>query len=895
MTTKKDKTTPVMRQFLEIKEKHQDAILFFRMGDFYEMFYEDAVVASKDMEIALTSRDRNSDNPIPMCGVPFHAADGYIARLIRKGHRIAICDQVEDPRAAKGLVKREVTRVVTPGTVTDAGLLEARENNFLCAVVRSSDGAVGAAFLDLSTGRFLLAESEAEEPLEFLRRELARYRPRELVHAAPGEPPSEDDLALARLLKDSLPENGSLQALFSPRPAWSFGEETARRALTEQLGVSTLEGFGCEARTQAIRAAGGLIHYLRETQGPALGHIDSLTWCAGGGFMVLDPATVRNLELVSTTEGGREGSLIAVLDQTLTGMGGRKLRDWFLRPLLDAGEIRRRQDGVSELLEDLGGRDRIAGQLKQVLDLERLLSRVVLRTAGPRDLSALKGSIALLPGLHQALEAFAAPLLAELRKGIDLLDDIHDLLDRSINPEPPATIRDPGLIRDGWSPELDELRTVARDGKKTIAAIEARERERTGISSLKVKYNKVFGYFIEISKANLGSVPEEYERKQTMVGAERFITPELKEYEERVVGAEERISDLEQQLYGEVLEQAAAEAGRIKASADRVATLDVLLALAEVASRQRYCRPEITEGQRLAITSGRHPVIEQLSPTGERFVPNDVLLDDNENQILIITGPNMGGKSTYLRQVALITLMAHTGSFVPAEAAEIPLVDRIFTRVGASDSLVRGHSTFMVEMIETANILNNATPRSLVVLDEVGRGTSTFDGVSIAWAVVEHLHNAERVAAKALFATHFYELTELAVALPRVRNFNIAVKEWNDEIIFLREVLEGAADRSYGVQVARLAGLPPRVLKRAREILANLEANAFDRRGMPKLATAGDDGEEDSADRGPGEDQMRLFTPGEDPLLDDVRRLELDRMTPMEALAYLAELQKKLC
>jgi len=889
MSTKKKKTTPVMRQFKEIKAQHPDALLFFRMGDFYEMFFEDAVVASRDMEVALTSRDRNSDNPIPMCGVPFHAADSYIARLIKKGHRVAICDQVEDPRAAKGLVKRAVTRVVTPGTVTDDCLLEARENNFICAVVRQPRGATGAAFLDVSTGRFLLTESEDEDPLEFLRRELARYRPRELVHPEPEEPPSEADQELLKLVNTAVEELANDgRPLFSPLPGWAFGEETARSALTDQLKVASLEGYGCEMRTLAIRAAGGLLHYLRETQGPALGHIDSMSYAAVDRFMTLDPATVRNLELLTTAEGGRDGSLVSVLDLTFTGMGGRKLRDWFLRPLLDAGAIRERQEGVSELLAESIARDRLGGLLRQVLDLERLLGRVVLGTAGPRDLVALKSSLGLLPDLHGALAERESSILAGLHRELDLLENVHELLDRAINPEPPATIRDPGMIRDGYSPELDQLRAVARDGKQTIAGIEARERERTGITSLKVKYNRVFGYFIEISKANLGAVPEDYERKQTMVGSERFITPELKKFEELVVGAEEKMSDLEQELFTDIRRRTAAEAGRIKGSADRVATLDVLLALAETADRNRYCRPEITEGTRLRINAGRHPVIEQLSPTGERFVPNDLLLDDRENQILIITGPNMGGKSTFLRQVALITLMAHTGSFVPAEAAEIPLVDRIFTRVGASDSLVRGHSTFMVEMIETANILNNATPRSLVILDEVGRGTSTFDGVSIAWAVVEHLHNSERLAAKSLFATHFYELTELAVALPRVRNFNISVKEWNDEIIFLREVVEGAADRSYGVQVARLAGLPPAVLQRAREILANLEDNAFDRRGMPKLA------EDRQTAATPADGQMRLFSPGEDPLLAEVRTLELDRMTPLDALTYLTDLQRKL-
>jgi len=524
MSTKKDKNTPVMRQFLEIKAQHQDAILFFRMGDFYEMFYEDAVVASRDMEVALTSRDRNSDNPVPMCGIPFHAAEGYIARLIRKGHRVAICDQVEDPRAAKGLVRRGVTRVVTPGTVTDAGLLEARENNYIGAVAWRSGGPAGAAFLDVSTGQFLLAASEDEEPLEFLRRELARYRPRELVHPAPMEPPSVADLELRTLLEDAMPENGDGRPLFSPRPAWSFGAESARRTLTDQLKVSTLEGYGCEQQPLAVRAAGGLIHYLKETQGAALSHIDSLTYCAGDRFMTLDPATVRNLELTNAADGGKEGSLISVLDLTATGMGGRKLRDWFLRPLLDAGAIRRRQEGVEELLGDLTARSRLGERLKQILDLERLLGRVVLGTAKPRDLTALKSSIALLPGLHEELGRLGAPILAGLHEDLDLLEDVRDLLERAINPEPPATIRDPGLIRDGYSPELDQLRAVARDGKQTIAGIEARERERTGISSLKVKYNRVFGYFIEISKANLAGVPEAYERKQTMVGAERFST-----------------------------------------------------------------------------------------------------------------------------------------------------------------------------------------------------------------------------------------------------------------------------------------------------------------------------------------------------------------------------------
>lgn len=867
--------TPLMRQYLEIKANYQDAVLFFRLGDFYEMFMEDAVLASRVLGITLTSRNKADDDAIPLCGIPFHSSQGYIAKLVANGHKVAICEQVEDPKTAKGIVKREVVRVVTPGLVTDTDTLEPKENNYLLAIA-GDDDSYGIAHVDITTGEFRVTQVNGIAQVES---ELGSLRPRELLFVD-----SESGLKLQEGLSSLL--DGMMINLL---PDWVFETDYATEQLTTFFGVSGLQSFGCQDLSAAQQAASAVLYYLQQTQKDELRHIRPLQTYHTRHFMVLDDATRRNLELTATLqEGKKKGSLLGVLDRTVTAMGGRTLRHWIHYPLIDQGQILQRQDAVAELVDESLVRIEIIEALDGVYDLERLNSKIAMASANAKDLAALRASISRLPQIDDQFSHFQSPYLQQLRGQLDLMPDLLGLLETAIIEDPPFVLRDGGLIRDGYNLELDELRTISREGKGWIARLEQEERERTGIPTLKVKYNKVFGYFIEITNRNLDRIPDDYQRKQTLSNAERFITPKLKVYESKVLGAEERMVELEYNLFQEVRLQTAAEGRRIQQSADVLAVLDALMALADLAHDRDYVRPQIDDSGVIKIEGGRHPVVEGM-PLKEAFVPNDVELDNEKNQLLIITGPNMAGKSTFMRQVALITLMAQIGSFVPAEKARIGVVDRIFTRVGASDNLAKGESTFMVEMNETANILRHATDRSLIILDEIGRGTSTFDGVSIAWAVAEYLHDNQDVAAKTLFATHYHELTDLALTRDRVQNYNIAVKEWNDQIIFLRKIISGSASRSYGIQVGRLAGLPEAVINRAKEILHNLEAGEFGRSGEPRL------GESRNQPKKQPSSQLSLFNTDPDSAIrTQLEAANLSCMTPIEAMNLLNKLKELL-
>jgi DNA mismatch repair protein MutS len=872
--------TPAMRQYLDAKAQHRDAILFFRMGDFYEMFYEDALVAARALELTLTSRSKDpSGGAVPMCGVPFHAADGYIARLVKKGFRVAICDQVEDPRKAKGLVKREVVRVVSPGTLTDASYLDAREPAFLMALARQPL-AIGAALLDVSTGEFTAAEYSGADGAQALADELAVLRPREIVIAAVN---GHDSAASAAEWPMLAATNVPVTAI----EAWAFDAEAARRALLDQLKAGGLEGFGLDSRHAAVSAAGALVHYLRSTQKADLAHVRSVSFRQRADALLIDPTTLRHLEILQGSEGGREGSLLDELDRTMTSIGSRTLRAWLLRPLLSIEAIRDRLDAVEELAFRTTDRGKLRDTIKAVQDLERLVARTALGTAGPRDLVGLKVSISVIPRVRTLASELQAPLVRSLIAELDDLTDVRDQIEAALVDEPPALTREGGFTRDGIDPELDELKAISRSGKQVIAEMEERERARTGVSSLKIRYNRVFGYYIEVSKSNLHAVPPDYHRKQTIAGGERFITPALKEYEDKVLGADERIVDRELEIFESLRSSVAAEAPRIQASARALAALDVLASFADAAAAKNYTKPQMHDGDELTVIEARHPVVEhRTSTSGEAFVPNDIALNATTSQLIVLTGPNMGGKSTYLRQTAILAVMAQAGSFVPAREAKMPLIDRIFARVGASDNIARGHSTFMVEMQETAHILHAATSRSLVVLDEIGRGTATFDGLSIAWAVAEYLATHPKARPKTLFATHYHELTDLADATPGVVNFHVAAREWKDDIIFLRKIVPGRSDRSYGIQVARLAGLPQTVIDRARDILSALERDELSRGGRPSVSGT------------PSEPQRQLglfqpAAPAPDPLRGKIAALDVDRMTPMDALTLLASLKRE--
>jgi len=935
-------TTPLMQQYHAVKKQQPAALLLFRLGDFYELFYDDAVVASRILQITLTARNKEKGQAVPMCGVPYHASENYIARLIRAGHKVAICEQMEVPGPGKKIVRREVIRVLTPGTATGAGLVEAKENNYLAAVARSagtggaavasgasagragariSDSVIGLAFVDLSTGEFRATEFSGDKAEVRLRDELGILRPREVLLARP-----------ATLFPAKMPaEMDGLGAVETRLDDWVFEANYATRILEEHFRVAALEGFGLVGHSQATAAAGALVHYLRETSaigartpedsavipslrpaGAGLEHLDRISYYEQQEAMILDAVTVRNLELVEPAAGDdASATLLRAIDDTATGMGARLLRGWILRPEISLQEIEARLDAVAELKSQTVVREEIRKTLEGILDLERLTSRVTLGVATPRDLLALRGSLDRVPALRQLLAtAFAsassnssasstpesdASRLSCLREELDEMADVRDTIARGIADDPPALPGDPGVIRRGYDAELDELHDITKKGRQIIAAMEERERKRTGIASLKIRYNQVFGFYIEISKANLHLAPADYERKQTLVNAERFTSTELKEHEQKVLSAEERVLAIERRLYSEIRESIAREAGRLRRTAAAIAQLDVLVNFARIAATRNYTRPEFTDkalakkGKRglLMIVGGRHPVIEKLlEERGERFVPNDLYLDDESQFLLLITGPNMGGKSTYLRQAALISILAQMGSFVPATQTKLPLLDRVFTRIGASDNLARGRSTFLVEMSEVAAILNTATAASLVLLDEVGRGTATFDGLSIAWAVVEALHSGARP--RTLFATHYHELTELEQLLPGVKNIHVSVQEAGSEIIFLRRVEPGSANKSYGIEVARLAGLPHDVIARAREILRRHEQSE------EKLTQELSPGAAGGAATALGPVHQTSFTAIDESVLDAIRGADLNKLTPLEAMNLLAALQKQL-
>ena len=862
-------STPAMKQYKQIKAQYPDAILFFRMGDFYELFYDDARVGSKAMGIALTSRSKG-EGAVPMCGVPYHALDTYLARMIRAGYRVAICEQMEDPATAKGLVRRDISRVVTPGTLTDDALLEDKENNFLAAVHLDGPRA-GLAWVDLSTGGFWVREVARDAVLD----ELTRLHPRECLFAEVAEEAAAD---LVRAVRETT------GALVAQRSAFVFDRDEAERLLTAHFGTGSLDGFGVADLADGISAAGAVIDYLQETQRTGLGHIRRIERVESGRWLYLDEATQRSLELVETLrERRREHSLLWVLDRTQTAMGGRLLRRWINFPLAEAEAIRARLDAVEELVTRRELREELARHLADTSDVERIVGRIATGRASPRDLLGLGRTLAALPAVKARLAARESDLLNRIEAGLDLLGDVREIVDAAIADDAPLRLTDGGVIKPAYNEELDRLRDVGSSGARWLAEFQAAEVRRTGIPTLKVGFNKVFGYYIEITNAHRERVPADYVRKQTVKNAERYITPALKEHEVEVLSAEERAKAIEARLFEEVRVRVAAQTARLQQTAEALAQVDVLAGLARVASERGYVKPEIVDEPILDVRDGKHPVLEQV--LGSEFVPNDVALGGEHPVISIITGPNMAGKSTYIRQVALQVLMAHLGSWVPARSARVGLVDRIFTRVGAADELARGRSTFMVEMSETANILNNATGRSLVILDEVGRGTSTFDGVALAWAATEHI--AQHLKCRTLFATHYHELTELANVLEGVANFNVAVREWQDQVVFLHKIIPGGTDKSYGVHVARLAGVPKEVVDRAREILADLEAAHLDPSGRPKLAAA----LPTSAVRNL---QLTLFEGVGAAIADELRRLDLDTMMPIDALNKLKELKQGL-
>jgi DNA mismatch repair protein MutS len=907
--------SPVRTQYLQMKRQNPDAILFFRMGDFYEMFDDDAEIVARELEIALTRRDFGRGEKSPMAGIPHHAADGYIARLVSKGYRVAICEQMSDPALSKGLVEREVIRVVTPGTVIDPTMLAAKRNNFLAAVVVGREAA-GIAYIDITTGEFAVTQFSTPEPELAIQQEIARVGPAEvLVEARYNRPGSRKRRWLAAVMNEKqvtkLGSNGNANADIpeveedeeddiaplanlltgvaghvTPYDARYFSEEDARHRLLAQFEVASLEGFGCAHLPLAIRAAGAVLAYVQETQKGLLQQLTELETYATTGFMTLDPYTRRNLELFETGRNGSvKGSLLWVLDKTRSPMGGRLMRRWIGQPLLDREALQQRQETISELIGDTLLQARLAESLKKAGDVERLINRVRQRIATPRDLVALASGLHAAADIRSCLDDDAGnkPSLTRIMQRLADNDDIITLIERAIVDEPPLSISEGGIIRPGFSSELDQLKDASQNGRKWISEMEQRERKRTGISTLKVGFNKASGYYIEVTNSNLNRVPKDYRRRQTLSNCERYITSELKEYETMVLNAQDRINKMENEFFVQLRADIAVHASeRILDTAHALAEIDVYLSLAEVAARHNYCRPQLDDGDTIHIVAGRHPVVEQTQAETP-FIPNDANLSNHEAQITIITGPNMAGKSTYLRQVALITLMAQIGSYVPAEAATIGLVDRIFTRIGAQDDLATGQSTFMVEMVETANILHHATPRSLIILDEIGRGTSTYDGLAIARAVVEYLHNNKRCGARTLFATHYHELVEVEKLLPRIRCMNVAVTEEGGKVVFLRKIVPGGADRSYGVHVAQLAGIPRPVIHRAQEILEELErkGDAKTRRKAMRDMTM------------PVAWQMTLLAAEPHPLLEEIKSLAIDELTPIEAISKLYELQQR--
>ena len=872
--------TPMMQHYLKTHEEYKDCILFYRLGDFYEMFFDDAKVVSKELELTLTGKSCGAEERAPMCGIPYHAAETYLTRLVKKGYKVAICEQVEDPKLAKGMVKREVTRVVTPGTTLNAQALDETKNNYIMCIAYIGDH-YGISSADITTGDYYVTEVDSERKLLD---EVNKYQPTEII--------CNEAFYISGIDIDDM--KNRMGIVIYSLDAWYFSDETAQMTLKDHFKVRDLEGLGLADYDSGVVAAGALLKYLYETQKTTLSNLVAIHPYTTGKFMVIDSSTRRNLELVETLrEKQKRGSLLWVLDKTRTAMGARTLRSFVEQPLIERTEIEERYDAIDEFNTNAITREEIREYLNPVYDLERLITRVTYQTANPRDLIAFRNSIHMLPPIKTLMSDFQSPLLKRLYEQLDTLDELYELIERSITEEPPLTLHDGGILKEGYNEEVDRLRKAKTDGKSWLADLEAKEREKTGIKNLKIKYNKVFGYYLEVTNSFKDLVPDYFTRKQTLANAERFITPELKELEDVILGAEDKLIVLEYELFREVRQKVADEVVRIQKTAKAVAQIDVFASLATVAEQNNYCRPKLNEKGLIDIKDGRHPVVERMIQN-EMFVANDTYLDNGSNRVSIITGPNMAGKSTYMRQSALIVLMAQIGSFVPAKSAKIGIVDRIFTRVGASDDLASGQSTFMVEMSEVANILRNATSNSLLILDEIGRGTSTFDGLSIAWAVVEHISNPRLLGAKTLFATHYHELTELEGKLNSVNNYCIAVKEKGDDIVFLRKIVKGGADKSYGIQVAKLAGVPDNVIERAKEIVEelsnnditeivqNISAEGSSKRSKPKL---------DEVDL---EQISLLDTMDNDTILNELKELDLGQMTPIEAMNKLYELQNKV-
>jgi len=867
-----EKLTPAMKQFHQFKRKYPDCILFFRMGDFYETFYEDAKLCSKVLGLTLTSRNKG-DNPIPLAGVPYHAVDGYLKKMLEAGYKVAVCEQVEDPRTAKGVVKRDIVRIVTPGTLTDDILLNAKEDNFLCAIGLGTKNNSAISWVDISTGHFFVQQVPEEKLLD----ELLRLSPAECL--LPDRRGELFEAETKKLIKDI---SQLTKASITERPSWYFDPYQARQRLLKHFGTATLEGFGIGDGDDAlIPPAGAVIEYLNETQKTTLGHIGNLKKIEHRNFLQIDPASLRSLEVLRTirTE-SKKGTLLDCLDQTLTGMGGRMLRGWLCMPLCDIGAIELRQDAIEELKTADSNLADIRKLLANISDTERIAARISTLRVTPRDLVALVGTLRQIPRLRQILQQFEADLLRRLAGQCDSMDELADLLEAAIEPECPSHLRDGGVIKTGFNQELDRLRSISKDGQSWLRNYQKEQSQRTGITNLKIGYNQVFGYYIEVSHSAADKVPADYVRKQTIKNAERYITEELKKYETQVLDAEEKALELEQQIFEDIRRQAAQYIGRLQALADTLAQLDCLGALAYLAKRRNYIRPKITNGGEIIIHDGRHPVLAET--LGSEFVPNDVEMGDGAGDILVITGPNMSGKSTYIRQVALLVLMTQTGSFIPAKDAQVGIVDRIFTRVGASDELVRGQSTFMVEMTETANIINNATEKSLVILDEVGRGTSTYDGLALAWAITEHIAN--KIKCRTLFATHYHELTELAELFTNIKNCNVSVREWMDEVVFLYKILPGGTDKSYGIHVAKLAGVPQPILERSKEILEELEST------FTKEVT----GDRLAKHKTKQPDKDTLFVQKHKSVLEKLASTDVNNLTPIEAINLLNQVKREI-
>ena len=884
--------TPMLRQYLEIKKLYPGTILFFRLGDFYEMFNEDAIVGSRELDITLTARHKDSANPIPMCGVPYHAAANYIARLVRKGYRVAICEQTETPTKGVKLVKREVVRVITPGTAIDPQLVEPKDSVYLAAVCGSGD-TFGAAFLETSSGNFAATEMTGSDSWTKICEEIEAHAPRELLFPKSLEKLVESSFSSSRfdasstLFVDRESSGASPNPLITltPLDESTFDERESDALLKRQMEVTDLAGFGLAGRTAAIQAAGACLRYAQDTQRAAAGHISQISYFESSDSMILDSVTLRNLEIFESRGDRSKSTLFGLIDETVTGMGSRLLKQWLLRPSLKRSEIQTRLAAVTELT-DLILRDKLRFLLKEVSDLERLVGRLNLGTATPRDLNALKASIEQGPRINQVLSDAKPLLLQVLTENIFELPEIRDLIARAISDEPPINVSEGGVIRAGFDAELDEIRGISTSAKQTIAAFEEQEKARTGIGNLKIRFNNVFGYYIEISKGQVSRVPDDYERRQTLANAERFTTPQLKEWEQKVLGAEERITQIETELFQQVRAKVCSETRKLQSTARAIATLDSLCALAETASRRNYVSPVLHDGDEIEIKNGRHPVVEAF--LGSSFIPNDILMNNSTDRLLILTGANMGGKSTILRQVALIQILAQIGSFVPAASARLPILDRIWTRVGASDDLASGRSTFMVEMTETAAILHNASPRSLILLDEIGRGTSTFDGLSIAWAVAEYLHNSPEHSAKTLFATHYHELTELAENLPGAKNYQLTATERDGDVVFLHKMQPGKASKSYGIAVAKLAGLPGAVIERAKNVLEKLEKY--------ELAVFADEKKDGLAKAAVGRmaSQYSLFAVTNETAIDELRDVDVDDLSPDESKQLLARIKDKI-